>query len=301
MDKRISFVILHYNVMKETVDCIESIKKALEGENYCIIIVDNASPNHSGSLLKRRYEESERIYVILNRENLGFAKGNNIGYQYAIEKLNSDFVCILNNDTLVEQKNFFEIIKREYAESSFGIMGPQIILKNGRINPVYHALPELDFFEEELRIHKRDYWQMKWFLNYPIVAFKLLRNKIYKLSGRKTVSRHAKYQTFTKIDKRRENVVLHGCCIVFSPMYQENYSNAFNPDTFLYKEEELLFLRCRNKHLKIVYNPELKIKHLEDAATNSIKWGRRKRLMFWLQNQIDSLEVLIGVIKKGEQ
>ncbi|MCI9270333.1 MAG: glycosyltransferase family 2 protein [Dorea sp.] len=300
MDKRISFVILHFNVIKETVDCIESIKKALEGENYQIIVVDNSSPNHSGRLLKERYKGSERIYVILNSENLGFAKGNNIGYRYAVEKLSSDFICILNNDTLVEQKNFFDIIKKEYEKSCFGIMGPQIILKNGQINPVYYLFPDLKFFEEELRIHKRDYWQMKWFLNYPIVAFKLLRNKLYQLAGKKTVSRHAKYQLTTDLDKRRENVILHGCCIVFSPQYIGKYTDAFNSKTFLYKEEELLFLRCQEKNLKVVYNPELKIKHLEDAATNSIKRGRRKRIMFWLQNQIASLEILINVIRKGE-
>ena len=41
----IGFVILHYNTMKETADCAESVKKKIDTPNYHIVIVDNASPN----------------------------------------------------------------------------------------------------------------------------------------------------------------------------------------------------------------------------------------------------------------
>lgn len=301
MEYTICFVILHYNVVKETKNCVKSIMYNLQDENYSIIIVDNASPNKSGETLKRYYEGNERVCVIINKENLGFAKGNNIGYQYAARQLHSDFICILNNDTLIKQRDYFDIIKKEYRESNFGVLGPQIILKNGQINPLYYAFPDREFFEEELRIHKRDLWRMKWRLNYPIVALKLIRNKIFQLMGKVTESRHKKYQLFTQLNKRREDVILHGCCIIFSPEYIKNYQEAFNPKTFLYKEEELLYLRCKEKKLLTVYNPKLKIMHLEDAATNSIRRGRRGKIMFWLENQINSLEILIEALKEEEK
>lgn len=301
MGTSIGFVILHYNVVKETKDCVVSIVRNLQGKDYGIVIVDNASPNKSGKYLEKYYSRSEKIHVLLNQENLGFAKGNNIGYRYATDVLKSDFICILNNDTIIEQNNFLDIIEKEYGESHFGVMGPKIILKNGQTNPLYVRFPEKYFFEEELQIHRRDYWQMKWRLNYPIVAIKLLRNKIYQLIGKEIHNRHAEYQQFSNLDEKYENVVLHGCCLIFSPQYIECYQEAFHPDTFLYKEEELLYLRCKNKNLKMVYNPQLIIKHLEDAATNSIRKRRRKRIMFWLENQIHSLEVLVGVMGEGEE
>lgn len=297
----ICFVILHYNVIKETMNCVKSIAYNLQNDNYNVVIVDNASPNMSGELLRKKYEKDKRIFVILNRENLGFARGNNIGYQYAVHVLNSDFICILNNDTLIKQRDFFDIIKKEYIESKFGVLGPQIILKNGQINPVYYQFPEKSFFERELQIHRQEYWQMKWHLNYPIVAFKLFRNIIYKLIGKETKSRQGIYELSVHLDERYENVVLHGCCIIFSPEYLKAYEEAFNPDTFLYKEEELLYLRCKKKKLKMIYNPKLKIIHLEDIATNSIKQRRRKRIMFWLENQINSLEVLLNVMEMEEE
>ena len=93
----------------------------------------------------------------------------------------------------------------------------------------------------------------------------------------------------------------YGCCIVFSPNYCGKYKEGFDPRTFLYKEEELLYLRCKKKNMKIVYNPKLTIRHLEDVSTNSMKYTRRKKIMFWLKNQIDSLEILVGELKQEEK
>lgn len=298
---KIGFVILHYNVINETINCVNSIMQHIDTPAYNIVIVDNCSCNHTGEKLKQMYEGTEKVTVILNSSNMGFAQGNNVGYKYAVEKLCCDFVCILNNDTLIIQDDFFSVIREEYEWSRFGIMGPQIILRNGTINFLYYRFPNIQYFENELKKHKREYWQMKWYLNYPIVALKLFRNKIYRLIKIERVSEFKQYQMFSDLDKRKEDVILHGCCIIFSPEYIRHYHDAFDPRTFLYKEEELLYLRCKKANLTIVYNPLLKILHLEDVATNSKNKKRRNRLMFWMENQINSLEVLIEELKKDEQ
>ena len=299
MSESIGFLILHYNTIKETIDCAESIRHNIDTEKYHIVIVDNASPNGTGRKLAEKYKNSDRITVIRNKENLGFANGNNIGYRYCKEVLNCSFVCVLNNDTLVIQKDFFAVVKKEYARSSFSIMGPQIILKNGKINLLYYRFPDAEHFRNELKMHKKDYLAMKWHLNYPYVAFKLLRNQVRRIFGKEKKSPYRQYQLFEHLDQRREDVVLHGCCIIFSPQYAQHYEEAFDPRTFLYKEEELLYLRCRKRNLKIVYNPELMIKHLEDVATNSINRKRRNKIRFWLENQIRSLEILINELEEG--
>ena len=64
--------------------------------------------------------------------------------------------------------------------------------------------------------------------------------------------------------------------VLFSLQDIFQYQEAFNPKTFLYKEEELLYLRCKKADLKIVYNPKLIIKHLEDAATNSVNRQKKR-------------------------
>ena len=239
--------------------------------------------------------------VILNKENLGFARGNNIGYRYAVNVLKADFICIMNNDTLIEQNDFFEVICDEYKKSNYGIMGPKIYLNEGRVKPVYVKLPGVDFFEDLLKMQKKEYKQMKLHLNYILVPCKLLRNQIYKILKIERKSRFDGILSLECVNQRKEDVVLHGCCIVFSPNYCGKYKEGFDPRTFLYKEEELLYLRCKKKNMKIVYNPKLTIRHLEDVSTNSMKYTRRKKIMFWLKNQIDSLEILVGELKQEEK
>lgn len=293
MSERLGFVILHYNAIKETIDCISSIEDRADTDNYCIVVVDNCSPNGSGQNLKKRYEISDRVTVICNDKNLGFAGGNNIGYKYAKNVLKCDFICIMNNDTLVIQDDFFEVIKTEYEKSGFGILGPRIILKNEGDNSIYVKLPSKEFLEEELAIQKRDLFLMTWHLDHFVTAYKMTRNLVNRIRKKPYVSR---YQDFFKQEgtkERHENIVLHGCCLVFSPKYLNEYADAFNPDTFLYREEELLYLRCISKSMKLVYNPKLLIKHLEDVSTDTIIRGSRDKIKFQLRNQIDSLRVLL--------
>lgn len=129
----IAFVVLHYNAIKETIDCVESIQKNIDTDSYCIVIVDNNSSNNTGSILNDKYRNHERIKVIINKENLGFAKGNNVGIDYARNVLRSEYVCCLNNDTLLEQKDFFSQISHLHDEKHIAVIGPQVILKDNSV------------------------------------------------------------------------------------------------------------------------------------------------------------------------
>ena len=77
----IVFVVLHYKVFEETRKCILSLLK-LQGDKR-IVIVDNHSPNNSGRKLVEEYKNMPEVKVIITQYNLGFACGNNIGYQFA--------------------------------------------------------------------------------------------------------------------------------------------------------------------------------------------------------------------------
>ena len=78
-----AFVILHYRAAEMTRTCVERIR-ALNGSNY-IVIVDNASPNGTGELLAEEYAGEDNITVLLNQENAGFARGNNLGIRWVCE------------------------------------------------------------------------------------------------------------------------------------------------------------------------------------------------------------------------
>lgn len=58
---KIAFVILHYQNIDVTIDCVEHLKKLQEIEKHNIIIVDNASPNESGNVLSDMYKNDINI------------------------------------------------------------------------------------------------------------------------------------------------------------------------------------------------------------------------------------------------
>ena len=120
-----AFVILHYRAIEMTRTCVERIK-ALEGKSH-IVIVDNASPNGTGRILQKEYEKEKMITVLLNQENGGFARGNNLGICWVCSHLKADFVVVLNNDVEILQKDFAVQIGEIFKEHPFDVLGPDIL------------------------------------------------------------------------------------------------------------------------------------------------------------------------------
>ena len=79
----IVFVILNYNIVAETIQCIESIKNNIDTSSYMIVCIDNASPNMAGEKLKDKYVNDNDVEVVILENNIGFARGNNEGLKRA--------------------------------------------------------------------------------------------------------------------------------------------------------------------------------------------------------------------------
>ena len=97
-----AIVILTWENYEEISECLDSIK-SITYPNYRIIVVDNGSKDGS---IERLQSEYEWCQFILNEENKGFSRGNNVGISYALEN-DSDYVLLLNDDTVVTE-NFLE-------------------------------------------------------------------------------------------------------------------------------------------------------------------------------------------------
>lgn len=283
---RFVFVILHYNVSHVTEQCIESIISGIDWKDYAIVVVDNHSPDGSGMGLLKRYEKTGRVIVLLNQSNLGFAKGNNVGIKYARDILKADFVCCMNNDMIMTDKNFVSKSVSEYLHSTAAVIGPQIICNNGKVQKVERHLKSAEEYEECILMiegkclpHKsrfRQFVEQNSFLMF-------FHEKIYRLV----------------CEKRMLNVILHGCCLTFTPKFFERL-NGFNENTFLFAEEELLFLALQQNNLISVYNPKIKIRHLEDQATNSICQTSEEKRIFINGHRINSLKILIQELRTYE-
>ena len=133
---KVAFIILHYQAIEMTIKCINSLYEIFDMSENFIVVVDNASPNKSGNELVNKYINNN-IKIIISPENLGFAKGNNIGYSYCTKELDFDFLIIMNNDIIISQKDFIEKIYKLYEQNHFDILGPDIY--NPNLN--YHQNP----------------------------------------------------------------------------------------------------------------------------------------------------------------
>ena len=109
----IVFVILHYKTDRDTIECVESIRSKIDTAGYRIVIVDNASANGSYEALQKEYSGADDIALISNSENLGFARGLNVGIDYARKHFDPDFIALINNDTQLISKNITETINQK--------------------------------------------------------------------------------------------------------------------------------------------------------------------------------------------
>ena len=121
---RTCIVILNYKNYTDTIQCVESFQKLYPAsETYEIVIVDNDSKNESVDNLKSKLEN---VTLIESTENRGYAAGNNIGLAYAKDK-NFDYICILNNDTIILEDFLTPCINKLKEDDSIGIVGPVLL------------------------------------------------------------------------------------------------------------------------------------------------------------------------------
>lgn len=94
--RKVGIVLVNYNGLKDTMDCIQSIKES-DYNNYEIIVIDNASTEDALPL-----SSYKNVYYKKLQENVGFGVANNIGAEIAV-KNNCDFILCLNNDTVIKK------------------------------------------------------------------------------------------------------------------------------------------------------------------------------------------------------
>ena len=104
---KISVVIVNYNVKYYVGQCIDSVRRALQGIDSEIIVVDNHSRDGSVDYLSK----IEGVRIIESGHNLGFSKANNI----AIRQSTAEYVLMLNPDTIVAEDAIRMII--DFADS----------------------------------------------------------------------------------------------------------------------------------------------------------------------------------------
>jgi GT2 family glycosyltransferase len=122
-DPRVSTVLVNWNNFRDSAECLESLGQCTY-PNHEVTVVDNGSDGNEAELLRRSY--GDRIRLIENERNLGFAGGCNVGIRDALQR-GSDYVLLLNNDTVVAPEFLSELIGAVQARSGVGVAGGKIL------------------------------------------------------------------------------------------------------------------------------------------------------------------------------
>jgi len=133
MTKSTAIIVLHYGDINNTLRCLDSLDKLPDRDSFNVYIVDNGTKTVTTKHIKDfRFNKT----LLLNKKNLGYAGGNNVGIKAAL-KNNYDFILILNNDTIVEPKIIQEL-KMPLRDSRYGIAGC-IITYDDTKNHIWYA------------------------------------------------------------------------------------------------------------------------------------------------------------------
>lgn len=120
----VALIILNFNGLQETLDCLDSVHRiTTAGFLLKKIVVDNASTDGSPEALCKLQD----IELIRSQVNKGFSGGMNLGINYALKNM-ADYVVVLNNDTIVDP-GFITNLLKETGRAQ--IISPKIYFAAG--------------------------------------------------------------------------------------------------------------------------------------------------------------------------
>jgi GT2 family glycosyltransferase len=127
-NSKVSIIILNWNKLAYTKNCIASIEENTLYPNYEVILFDNGSTEPGTDEFLSR----TKLTVIRSPQNLGFSIGNN----RAAAAADGDLLLFLNNDTIVH-KNWLEpMVTMLKAYPNCGIVGSRLLYPDSTIQHI---------------------------------------------------------------------------------------------------------------------------------------------------------------------
>ncbi len=240
--KYVGIVILNYNNSQDTMNCFQSV---VEKNTIPVkfIIVDNGSTDNSATILDNFFSKEilgisykkiihadnvslnnlPEISLVISKKNEGYARGNNKGLQYAYADDSIDNILILNNDILFIEDILPELLNQLRSITNCGIISPILLKKDlktidcncARKNVTVGQLIRKNFFHYLYQIG-------------------ILKNN----DDRYILKNTSQNQTLVKIE------LPSGSCMLIRKDLLKNIG-SFDPNTFLYYEENILYVKMK--------------------------------------------------------
>ena len=223
-------IVLNWNGRDDTMACLNSLQR-IDYENYAVVLVDNASHDGTVEAVKKCFPS---VKIIINKRNLRFAGGNNVGIEYAL-KQNADYVLLLNNDTEVKPDFLSELVRFAEADKIIGMVAPKIY---------YYDIPKMIWFAGG----KIEFWK-GWVSH---VGIREIDN------GQR--------------DEAKDMDYLTGCCLLIRRELIEKVGKL-DEKYFIYGEDADWCVRTSRAGFRLVYVPSSVIWHkVSSSSGGNLSW-----------------------------
>ncbi len=145
MNDKVAIILVNYKdyAEKYLADCFSGIRQQDYVGEKLIYIVDNASSDYSYNFLLKHASEAK---IIRNKENAGFAKGNNDAIKIAIND-GCKYIILFNMDTVIDTRAVSELVLLAQTDELIGAVQSRIMLfgEKGLVNSLGNSTHFLGF------------------------------------------------------------------------------------------------------------------------------------------------------------
>lgn len=232
----LGIIIINFNKYEKTIDCISSIFETVKSD-YKIYLLDNGSSNNSFEKLNNVYKDDARVEMIESKENLGYARGNNLCLEKA-EKDGCEYVLISNND-IIYKENAIEILLEIIKSGEYLLAAPSLQNPHGGI-------------QASVKKNKPTFSEYMKFSTY-------LSNLVPKKETK---------EFYKNLQPKEFSQVYWVCGSSFvADMKRFKEIGYFDPYTFLYFEEYIISKKAEALGMKIAFEPKAQAIHFHGASS----------------------------------
>ena len=240
----LSIIIVNWNTLQMTRECLESVRAALIGPDAGrivaeTILIDNASEDGSADMVAAEFPE---VRLIRNVENRGFAVANNQGFAVARGRQ----ILLLNSDTLVHGDVLSASVAYLDANPEVGAMGCRVLNSDGSVQLTCHQYP--------------------WLVNEFLMTSGLWKLKRPRWFGRYLMTDWAR-------DTEREVQVISGCYLLLRREVLDEVG-PLDEAFFFFGEETDWCRRMTDSGWRLMFAPVGVITHYGSASARKLNHRR---------------------------
>ncbi len=241
----LSIIIVTWNSEEFIRNCLDSIFLSLVNFTSEVIVVDNNSSDETAKIVEQLYPQ---VNLIQNKENLGYAKGNNQG----IEESRGEYVLLLNPDTQVLEDSLSLMYRFMEENPNAGALGPKLLNPDKTVQPSCREFPTFSTLIWEFsglsRLFPRSGVFGRWRMGY------------------------------FDFDKQREVDQPMASCLMLRRAALEDVG-IFDESLAMFFNDVDLCYRIKKGGWKIYFYPEAKVIHHKGGSTR-----KAKARMIWLSH-----------------